>query len=267
MYDFDYKRPASTAEAIEAYKASDDCLFLAGGQTMIPVFKQRLAMPELVVDLGAISELVGIESKQNNAIISVGAMTTHAAVAASDTIKNTIPALAVLAESIGDPHIRNRGTIGGATANNDPASDYPAGILGLGATIVTDRREIAADDFFLGIFETALEEGELIIRFDIPVPEKAGYLKFENPASGYAIVGVMASTGPAGTRLAVTGAGPGVFRVEAMEQALSQSFTAAAIDDISVPAEGLNNDAHATAAYRAHLIGVIASRAINAANG
>ncbi|MBL6958553.1 MAG: xanthine dehydrogenase family protein subunit M [Rhodospirillales bacterium] len=265
MYDFDYQRPTSKEAAIEAHKASDDGMFLAGGQTMIPVLKQRLAMPSLVVDLGAIGDLAGIERSGDT--IQIGAMTTHAAVAASDVVKDAIPALAVLAGVIGDPHVRNRGTIGGSVVNNDPAADYPAGLLGLGATVVTDRRQIAADDFFLGMFETALEEGELVTRIDFPVPEKAGYLKFENPASGYAIVGVMASTGPAGTRVAVTGAGPGVFRVEAMEQVLSQSFTADALDGITVPADGLNNDIHAAADYRAHLIGVIARRAVEAATG
>ncbi len=181
-------------------------------------------------------------------------------------MKKQIPALAALAESIGDPQVRNRGTIGGSIANNDPAADYPAGLLGLGATIKTDRREIAADAFFTGMFETALEDDEIVTSVSIPVPKKASYAKFPNPASRYAIVGVMVAQGPAGTRVAVTGAGPGVFRVAEMEKALESNFSANAIEGISVPASGLNADMHASADYRAHLVGVMARRAVTAAS-
>jgi carbon-monoxide dehydrogenase medium subunit len=231
--------------------------------TLIPTLKQRLASPSDLIDLGGISELSGI-SEKGGAIV-IGATTTHAEVAASKTVKSKIPALAALAEGIGDPQVRHRGTIGGSIANNDPAADYPAGLLGLGATVKTDRREIAADDFFKGMFETALEDGEIVTSVSFPIPKKAGYAKFPNPASRYAVVGVMVAQGPAGTRVAVTGAGPSVFRVAAMEKALDGKFSPNAIEGISVPANGLNADIHASAEYRAHLVGVMARRAVAAA--
>jgi len=263
MYNFNYHRPLSLKEAAQALSAASDGTVMSGGMTLIPTLKQRLASPSDVVDLGLIADLSGIEAK--GGAIVIGATTTHADVAASDVVKSQIPALAALAESIGDPQVRNRGTIGGSIANNDPAADYPAGLLGLGATIKTDRREIAADAFFTGMFETALEDGEIVTAISVPVPKKAGYAKFPNPASRYAVVGVMVAQGPAGTRVAVTGAGPGVFRVAEMEKALESDFSANAIEGISVPADGLNADMHASADYRAHLVGVMARRAVAAA--
>ena len=263
MYSFNYHRPLSLKEAAQFLTAASDGTLMSGGMTLIPTLKQRLANPSDVVDLGGITDLSGIEAK--GGAIVIGATTTHAEVAASEVVKKQIPALAALAESIGDPQVRNRGTIGGSIANNDPAADYPAGLLGLGATIKTDRREIAADAFFTGMFETALEDGEIVTAVSIPVPKKASYAKFPNPASRYAIVGVMVAQGPAGTRVAVTGAGPGVFRVAEMEKALESNFSADAIEGISVPASGLNADMHASADYRAHLVGVMARRAVTAA--
>ncbi len=263
MYSFNYHRPLSLKEAAQFLSAAAEGKLLSGGMTLIPTLKQRLASPSDVIDLSGIADLSGISEKGGALVI--GATTTHAEVAASKVVKKQIPALAALAESIGDPQVRNRGTIGGSIANNDPAADYPAGLLGLGATVKTDRREIAADDYFRGLFETALEEGEIVTAVSFPIPKKAGYAKFPNPASRYAVVGVMVSQGPAGTRVAVTGAGPVVFRVAAMEKALGGNFSAKAIEGISVPAKGLNADIHASAEYRAHLIGVMARRAVAAA--
>ena len=263
MYSFNYHRPLSLKEAAQFLAAASDGKLMSGGMTLIPTLKQRLANPSDVIDLGGIAGLSGIEAK--GGAIVIGATTTHAEVATNATVKSKIPALAALAESIGDPQVRNRGTIGGSIANNDPAADYPAGLLGLGATIKTNKREIAADAFFTGLFETALEDGEIVTAVSFPIPKKAGYAKFPNPASRYAVVGVMAAQGPAGTRVAVTGAGPGVFRVAAMEKALDKSFSPSAIEGIAVPANGLNADIHASAEYRAHLVGVMARRAVAAA--
>jgi len=263
MYSFNYHRPLSLKEAAQFFSAAAEGKLVSGGMTLIPTLKQRLASPSDLIDLGGISELSGI-SEKGGAIV-IGATTTHAEVAANKTIKSKIPALAALAEGIGDPQVRHRGTIGGSIANNDPSADYPAGLLGLGATIKTDRREIAADDFFKGMFETALEDGEIVISVSFPIPKKAGYAKFPNPASRYAVVGVMVAQGPAGTRVAVTGAGPSVFRVATMEKALDGKFSSNAIEGISVPANGLNADIHASAEYRAHLVGVMARRAVAAA--
>lgn len=260
MYDFNFHRPGGVAQALETLNASDEGQFMAGGQTIIPVMKQRLAMPSDVIDLNAIAELSGISVVGGK--VSIGAMTRHAAVAASAEVRKAIPALAELAGLIGDPQVRNRGTIGGSIANNDPAADYPAAVLGLGATVRTDRREIAGDDFFLDIFETALDESELITGIDFPIPDAAAYMKFPNPASRFALVGVMVSRGSAGVRVAVTGAGPCVFRVAEMESALGADFSPAALAGISVPDDGLNTDIHASAEYRAHLIGVLAARAV-----
>ncbi|RMD61884.1 MAG: xanthine dehydrogenase family protein subunit M [Alphaproteobacteria bacterium] len=265
MYAFSYYRAQSLDDAARHLASDSEAKILAGGQTLLPALKQRLAHPSEVIDLGGLAELSGIR-EEGDAIV-VGAMTPHGAVAASELVKARIPALAALAESIGDPQVRNRGTIGGSIANNDPAADYPAGLVGLGATVRTNRREIAADDFFTGMFETALDEGEIITAVSFPVPQRAGYAKFPNPASRYAIVGVMAAQGPAGTRVAVTGAGPCVFRVAAMEEALARDFSPAALDDITVPADDLNADIHASAEYRAHLVTVMAKRAVAAATG
>jgi carbon-monoxide dehydrogenase medium subunit len=264
MYNFNYHKATSVEDAAKALAGAADGKLLSGGQTLLPTLKQRLANPSDIIDLGAIAALKGI-AEEGGAVV-IGAATTHAEVAGNQTVKSKIPALAVLAEGIGDPQVRNRGTIGGSIANNDPVADYPAGLLGLGATVKTNKREIAADDFFTGMFETALQDGEIITAVSFPVPEKAGYAKFPNPASRYAIVGVMASKGPAGTRVAVTGAGQGgVFRVAAMEQALGGNFSADALDGISVSADDLNSDLHASAEYRAHLVSVMAKRAVKAA--
>ena len=263
MYSFNYQKPATLDDALKAIAAAEDGKFLAGGQTLIPTMKQRLAQPSDIIDLSAISDLAGIRRDGDNIVI--GAMTHHAQVAASGEVKSAIPALAALAESIGDPQVRNRGTIGGSIANADPAADYPAAIVGLGAKVTTNARSIAGDDFFTDLFETALEENELITSVSFPVPEKAGYAKFENPASRYAVVGVMVSKGGEGVRVAVTGAGPSAFRVEAMEKALTDNFTPDAVADIYVPSDGLNSDIHAGAEYRAHLVTIMAKRAVAAA--
>jgi carbon-monoxide dehydrogenase medium subunit len=263
MKNFTYHRPGSVEEAVQALSAASDGTLMGGGMTLLPTLKQRLADPSDVIDLGGVPGLSGIS--EDGGKVVVGAMTTHAEVASNATVKAKIPALAALAEAIGDPQVRNQGTIGGSIANNDPAADYPAALVGLGATVRTNKREIAADDFFTGLFETALGEGEVITAVAFPVPDKAGYAKFPNPASRYAIVGVMASTGPAGTRVAVTGAGPCVFRASEMESALGGGFSADALSGASVPAGELNSDIHASAEYRAHLVGVMARRAVAAA--
>ena len=261
MQDFNYSRATSLAEAASSIKAASEGKFLAGGQTLIPVLKQRLASPSDLVDLAGIADLVGIKSTPQSVII--GAMTRHADVAASPEVRRLIPALAELASGIGDPHVRNRGTIGGSVANNDPAADYPAAVLGFGATVKTDRRSIAADDFFDGLFTTKLAEGEIITAIEFPVPARAGYVKFPHPASRYCLVAVMVAQGPRGVRVAVTGAGQqGVFRAKEIEAALAKNFTVAAIEGITVPAQDLMSDMHAGPEYRAHLAGVLARRAV-----
>ncbi len=263
MYDFNYHRPKSLSDAAKLLGGSEDPKLVAGGMTLIPTLKQRLARPSDLVDLDAIGELKGIK-REGNAIV-IGAMTRHADVAASAEVKKAIPALADLADGIGDPQVRNRGTIGGSVANADPAADYPAAVVGLGATVVTNKRKIAADDFFKGLFETALEASEIVTAVSFPVPEKAAYVKFPNPASRYAIVGVLVAKTSGGVRVAVTGAGPSVFRLKAAEEALAKSWSPAALDGIKVPEDGLNSDIHASAEYRAHLVGVMAKRAVQAA--
>jgi aerobic carbon-monoxide dehydrogenase medium subunit len=260
MDAFTFKRATSVKEAVAAATAGADAKFLAGGQTLLPVMKQRLAAPSDVIALARVAELTGITVDAG--IVSIGAMTRHAEVAAHAGIKAALPALSALAGGIADPHVRNRGTIGGSLANNDPAADYPAAALGLGATVITDRRRIAADDFFQGMFTTALEPGELITRIEFPIPERAGYIKFPHPASRYALVGVMVSRSKGAARVAVTGAGAGVFRVPAMEQALAKSFTTEAVAAIAVPHDDLTSDRAGSAAYRAHLITVLAKRAV-----
>jgi aerobic carbon-monoxide dehydrogenase medium subunit len=263
MYAFDYRKAASVAEARRLVAEGAEGKLLAGGMTLIPTLKLRLAAPSHVVDLGGIGDLKGIEVTAD--AVTIRAMTTHAAVAGSEAVRAAIPALATLAGGIGDQQVRHRGTIGGSVANNDPAADYPAGCLGLGATIVTDRREIAADDFFQGLFQTALEADEVIVAFRFPRPERAAYIKFPNPASRYAIVGVFLARGREGLRLAVTGAGEnGVFRAADIERALAAEFSEAAVDRVSISPDGWFNDLHGTAAYRAHLIKVLARRAVAA---
>jgi aerobic carbon-monoxide dehydrogenase medium subunit len=263
MHDFSYHRPGSLADAAKVLAAASDSKLLAGGMTLLPTLKQRLASPSDLVDLAGIAELRGI--KVDGSGVTVGAMTTHAEVAHSAEVQKAIPALAALAEGIGDPQVRNRGTIGGSISNNDPAADYPAALLGLDATVHTNRRKIKADDFFKGMFETALEDGEIVTAVSFPKPEKAGYAKFPNPASRYAMAGVMVAKTGGGTRVAVTGAGPVVFRHKEMEKALTGNFSADAIKDVTTDSNGLNSDMHGSAAYRAHLVGVMARRAVAAA--
>jgi carbon-monoxide dehydrogenase medium subunit len=260
MYDFAYQKPSSLADAVKALTADADAKALAGGMTLIPVLKQRLNKPSMLVDLAKLG-LTGVSF--NNGIIIIGGMTTHGAVSKSADLRSKIPSLAELASHIGDEAVRHRGTIGGSLANDDPAADYPAAALALGATIKTDKRSIAADDFFQGMFTTSLQQGELITSVEFPVPEKGAYEKFRNPASRYAIVGVYVAKTSAGVRVAVTGAGQnGVFRHTAMEQALSANFLPDAIANIATPADGMNSDIHASAEYRAHLVGVMARRAV-----
>ena len=262
MYNFEYHEPSSLAEAVKALGEAEDGKLMAGGMTLIPTLKQRLAQPSDIVDLAKIAELKGIK-RDGNAVV-IGAMTKHGEVAASDIVKSAIPGLASLAGNIGDPQVRNRGTIGGSICNNDPAADYPSAVVALGATVITNKRRIAGDDFFTGMFETALEPGEMVTAVSFPLPEKAAYMKFRNPASRYAIVGVFVAKTAAGVRVAVTGAGPCVFRQSEMEATLGKSFSPDAVKDIQVSADGLNSDIHAGADYRAHLIGVMAKRAIAA---
>lgn len=263
MYSFNYHRAGSVEEAVQALSSAAEGKIMSGGMTLIPTLKQRLNQPSDVIDIGQIPALRGI--KEEGGAIVVGAATPHADVADDDSVRSKIPALAALAEGIGDPQVRNRGTIGGSIANADPAADYPAAVVGLGATVKTNKREIAADDFFTGLFETALEDNEIVTAVAFPVPEKAGYIKFPNPASRYAVVGVMVAKTGSGVRVAVTGAGPSVFRAAEMEQALEKNFSPDALDGISVPADSLNADIHASAEYRAHLVGVMAKRAVEAA--
>ena len=265
MYEFNYHRPGTLEAAATALAAAEDGQVLAGGQTLIPTLKQRLASPSDIVDLGSIAGLDGVR-REGDAVV-VGAMTRHADVASSPEVQGAIPALASLADGIGDPQVRNCGTIGGSIANADPAADYPAAVVGLGASVQTDRRTIAGDDFFTDLFETALEEGEIIVAVSFPIPRRAAYAKFPNPASRYAIVGVMAAETGGGARVAVTGAGARVFRAEAMEAALAGNFSPGALAGISIPSDGLNEDIHASAEYRAHLVGVMARRAVAAAAG
>ena len=263
MYDFNYHRPKSLAEAARLLAGNDEAKLVAGGMTLIPTLKQRLARPTDLVDLAAIAELKGI--KRDGDAVVIGAMTLHADVAASAEVKKAIPALAHLADLIGDPQVRNRGTLGGSISNADPAADYPAGVVGLGATVVTNNRKIAADEFFKRLFETALEPGEIVTAVSFPIPEKAGYAKFPNPASRYAVVGVFVARTGGGVRVAVTGAGASVFRAKDMEAALAKDFSPKALDGVKVTAKGLNSDIHASAEYRAHLVGVMAKRAVQAA--
>jgi aerobic carbon-monoxide dehydrogenase medium subunit len=264
MYDFSYHRPSSVRQAVNLLNKIQDAKLLAGGQTLIPTMKQRLASPANLIDLSLVEELVGIELKGRS--LDIGAMTRHADVATSEAVQANLPALGALAGKIGDPHVRHMGTIGGSLANNDPNADYPAAVLGMGATIVTNKRKIAADEFFTGLFETALEADEVITRVSFPLVKKAAYVKFPNPASRYALVGVFVAKRGSDVRVAVTGAGAsGVFRVKAFEEALEKRFAAKSLDGLTVPAEGLSSDIHGSAEYRAHLIGVLARRAVVAA--
>ena len=261
MYDTNFIKASSTGEAAKALSGADDGKLLAGGMTLIPTMKQRLASPDCVVDLSGCN-LSGIED--NGDSIKIGAMTTHADVASSATVQKGISAVADLAGNIGDRQVRNRGTMGGSVANNDPSACYPSAVMGLGGTVHTSSRDIAAEDFFTGMFETALEDGEIIEAISLPKPEKAAYIKFPNPASRYAMVGVFVAKFADGVRCAVTGAGDdGVFRCEEVESALSSDFSASALDGVTVSSGGLMGDIHASSEYRASLIVEMAKRAVS----
>jgi len=262
MYAFELTRAKSVADAAAALAKSGGRA-LAGGQSLIGAMKLRLAQPGTLVDLSGVAEMKGIR-KEGDAVV-IGAMTRHSEVATSAAVKGAIPALGALAHAIGDRQVRNMGTIGGSLANNDPAADWPAAVLGLGATVNTNKRKIAADDFFKGMFETALAADELIVAVSFPVPKKAAYAKFPNPASRFALVGVFVAQTAGGVRVAVTGAAPSVFRSKPIEDALGKSFTADAAKAVKVGAKGLNGDLHGSPEYRAHLISVMAARAVAAA--
>ena len=258
MYPFTYERPDSIAAA--ALRAATGAKVLAGGQTLLASMKLRLANPEVLVDLGGIADLTGI-CRDGQSIV-IGAMTRHVAVAAHAEVLAALPALADLAGNIGDRQVRAMGTLGGSVANNDPAACYPSAVLALGATVVTTKRRIAADDFFTGMFATALEDGELITAISFPIPRRAAYMKFKQPASRFAMVGVFVAQFDAGVRVAVTGAANGVFRHAGLEAALGRSFTPQAAAAVTIDATDLNNDIHASAAYRANLVSVQAQRAV-----
>ncbi|MDP2119989.1 MAG: xanthine dehydrogenase family protein subunit M [Hoeflea sp.] len=265
MYATNYHRASSVEDAVKLASSNDEAKYLSGGQTLLPTMKQRLAAPSDLVDLRHVGEMKGISV--NGGKIRIGAATTHAEVAGSAEVAKACPGLAHLAAHIGDPHVRHMGTIGGSIANNDPAADYPAGLMALNATIVTNTRSISADEFFTGMFDTALEDGELIVAVEITAPAKSGYSKFPNPASRYALTGVfVARQGDGSVRVAVTGAGSnGVFRQAEMERALASDFSPAALDGISVDDGELMSDIHASSAYRANLVKVMAKRAVTAA--
>lgn len=265
MYETTYTKVTSLAEAAEAFSGGDDAAYLSGGHTLIPTLKQRLAQPSVLIDLTAIAEMKGIAVDGNSLVIGAGQ--THASVAASPVAQQALGALACLAGGIGDPHVRNRGTLGGSVANNDPAADYPSAVLALDAVVHTNSRTIAADDFFDGMFATTLDEGEIITKIAFKIPEKAAYAKFDNPASRYAMAGVFVAKHKDGSvRVAVTGAGQdGVFRASDMEAALAAQFSPAALDAITVDADDMVEDMHGSAAYRANLVKVMAQRAVDAA--
>lgn len=266
MNAFGFYEPTSVRKAVGIAADHSDGKYLAGGQTLIAAMKLDLAAPSDLIDLGKIPELAGISYDKATDAIVVGAMARHAEVNTNPEVASRIPALAHLAGLIGDRQVRNRGTLGGSIANNDPASDYPAAVLALGATVVTDQRKIGADDFFKGLFETALKPHELITSVSFPVAKRAAYVKFRNPASRFAVVGVFVAQTGSGVRVAVTGAGSrGVFRVKAMEDALAKNWSADSVKAISVPASQLASDIHASAEYRSHLITVLAQRAVAAA--
>lgn len=264
MHNTTYHKASSASEASSLLSGAEDGTLLAGGQTLIPTMKQRLAAPTDLIDISGASDMQGITV--SGSTVTIGAMTTHAEVAGSAELRAACPSICDLAAHIGDPAVRHRGTLGGSVANNDPAADYPAAMLALGATIKTNNREIAADDFFQGMFTTALDEGEIITSVSFEAPAKGAYAKFPNPASRYAMCGVFVAEGAGGIRVAVTGAGnDGVFRSSDMEAALSSNFSAEALDGISVDAGGMLADIHGDAAYRANLVKVMAKRAVAAA--
>jgi len=260
MLEFSYHRPASMADAVRLLQDKESPKLLAGGMTLLPVLKNGLADPSDLIDLAGIPDLAGIQLGE--ADVTIGAMTRHATVANSPILKKSIPALSALAAQIGDPQVRNRGTIGGSIANSDPAADYPSAVVALGATIVTDRRRIHADQFFRGLFETALEVDEIITSVVFPFATRAAYLKFRHPASRFALVGIFVAEQEGKVRLAVTGAGPSVFRVSEMEEALYRHLDPGLLKDIHVSPDNLNDDFHGGREYRAHLVNVLARRAV-----
>jgi carbon-monoxide dehydrogenase medium subunit len=266
MYSVNYHRASSVADAVKLAKKGDDAKFLSGGMTLLPAMKTRLAAPSDLVDLSRIDEMKGIKVSGKN--VTIGAGTTHAEVASNEKLRAVCPAISYLAAHIGDPAVRHRGTIGGSIANNDPAADYPAALVALDATVVTNKREIAAAKFFTGLFETALKDGEIVTAVKFTAPAKAGYEKFRNPASRYAMTGVFVAKGKDGVRVAVTGAGEdGVYRSKEIEAALSKKFDASALEGVTVPSKNLMSDIHASSDYRAALVVVMAKRAVAKANG
>jgi carbon-monoxide dehydrogenase medium subunit len=265
MYALNYVKAKSVKEAAEFLARNPDAKLLSGGMTLLPTLKARLARPTHLVDIGHLGELRKIAVKGGKLVVGAGAK--HHEVATSAVVKKAIPALAGLAGEIGDPQVRNQGTIGGSVANNDPAADYPAAVLGLDATVVTTKREIAADKFFQGLFTTALGDGEIIVRIEFPLPKRAAYMKFHHPASGYAMAGVFIAQTAGGVRVAVTGAGPGVFRWKAAETALASGLKPAALEDVKLDSREFNNDMHADREYRANLVRVMAKRALAKLSG
>ncbi len=266
MYAFTFHRPQTVRQAAGLLGKNDEAKLLAGGHSLLPTMKLRLAGPPQLVDMSLIEGMSGIEESGRS--ITIGAMTRHNDVANSPVVQKTIPALAHLAGMIGDPAVRHMGTIGGSVANNDPNADYPAACLGLGATIITNKRRIKADDFFTGMFSTALEPGEIITKVSFSIPKKAAYQKFKNQASRFALVGVFVSKRGSEIRVAVTGAGSnGVFRVKSFEEALKKRFAPKSLEGLSIPADGMNADIHGSAEYRAHLVGVLSRRAVADAIG
>src|SRR5687768_2107584 len=263
MHAFEYHRPSSTKDAVALGEKKDEGRYLAGGQSLVQAMKLRLSSPSDLIDLGTIKELAFV--KASGSTVEIGAMTRHADVAGSTDVQKAIPALASLAGIIGDRQVRHMGTLGGSLANSDPAADYPAAVLGLGATITTNKRKIEADSFFKGLYETALEEGELITSVSFPVPKRAAYVKFKNPASRFALVGVFVADFGGKARVGVTGAGPCAFRQAEMEKALASKFAPESVASVKVSSSGLNGDLHASPEYRAHLITVMAKRAVEAA--
>ncbi|MBM4205434.1 MAG: xanthine dehydrogenase family protein subunit M [Gammaproteobacteria bacterium] len=262
MYRFKHHRPSTIDEAMAIFAAADDPSYLSGGMTLIPTMKQRLASPTDLIDLSRVTGLTGIEVRADH--VRIGAFTRHGEVVASAELQRAIPALGYLAAQIGDNQVRNRGTLGGSVANSDPAADYPAAVVGLGARVITSGRTITGDSFFRDLFETALEPVELITAIEFPIPKRAAYRKFPNPASRYAVAGVMVADFGGRVRVGVTGAGPCAFRATALEDALNRSFTPEALDAVEIPDAGFNSDLHASAEYRAHLVKVLARRAVAA---
>jgi len=261
MYQFTYHKPATLEEAVTLFKGADDPMYLSGGMTLLATMKQRLAAPTDLIDLAGIAEMSGIQVQPD--VLRVGAFTTHNTVAGSAEVQNTLPVLSQLAGLIGDNQVRNRGTIGGSVANSDPSADYPAAVVGLGGTVHTQERSISGDEFFQDLFETALKPGEIITHIDFPVPTRAAYRKFPNPASRYAVVGVLIADFGGTIRVGVTGAGPCAFRASGIEEVLNDNLDPAAINGVEVPDAGFNNDLHASAEYRAHLVKVMARRALS----